>query len=133
MGYVRTFAANRWWRNMGGARTTSVTASRRVGLTGPAAGVRAGGQPLRVDPPDLVSIYAERLRASADAPPLFAPRPVVRIGRGTPAFRRHRPARSSGQGAATQTRLSRRGRLVAVAATVAVVVTTALAGTVLAG
>jgi len=115
------------------ARASGVTTTRRAGTPGPAVGPRAGGQP-RGDAPDIVSIYAERLRASAAAPPLFAPRPVVRIGRGTPAFRRHRPAmRAGSRSIASPPRLTRRGRLVAVAATVAAVVTTALAGTVLAG
>lgn len=117
---------------MSDARATSVTTRQRAGLPGPTVGARAGSQH-RDDPLDLVSIYAERLRAAADAPPLFAPRPVVRIGRGTPAFR-HRPARRVGSRAVVSApRLTRRGRLVAAAAAVAAVVTTALAGTVLAG
>ncbi len=108
-----------------------VARSRRAGTPGPAVGSRPVGQS-HAEPRDLVSIYAERLRAAAEAPPLFAPRPVVRIGRGTPAFRR--PVARTGSGRATvQPRLTRRGRLVAVAAAVAMVVTTALAGTVLAG
>ena len=124
-------AANLGWSTLGNARSTSVAASRGAGIPGPALAARAAGEH-RVDPPDLVSIYAERLRAGIDAPPLFTPGPVVRIGRGTPAFRRHRPVARAGR-ISSPRRSARRGRLVAAAAAVAAVITTALAGTVLAG
>ena len=99
-------------------------------LAPPPADTRGG------EPRDLVSIYAARIRADEQAPPLFAPQPILRVGRGTPGFRRQRPTASLRAGlsdVAASRRLTRRGRLVAIAGVAAAILTTALAGTVLAG
>lgn len=119
---------------MGSERTTSTTMRTWADPDSPTAITRSA-EAAWGEPPDLVSIYAERLRAAEHAPPLFVPRPVLRVGRGR-AVDGRRPSVVLGsalRGMVAPSHLTRRRRLVAGAAAVAAVVTTALAGAGLVG